>query len=214
MPVFHTHILPSGESASFHKVADLRWNAGDADAMITIRSWETKAAHDASAPISWANVIPVPADALAAPMLQSIETWLVSDDGVLAGGSILNASTDLEEVRAVRWWEIKRQRDAAIDGGFMVAGVGTFDSNLNSRTLVTGAVTLAQMAVAQGQLYSVDWTLADNTVVTLDAAGIMGVGVALGTHIAAWHAAGRTARLAIEAAETADAAAAVQLIAP
>lgn len=102
---------------------------------------------------------------------------------------------DLEQHKAAKWIEIKQARDAAEYGGFDVPGVGRFDSDAVSVGKITGAVTLAQLAP---EAYTVDWTLADNSVVTLDAAGMAGVGIALGQHVAAVHATGRLLREQIE----------------
>lgn len=56
-----------------------------------------------------------------------------------------------------------------------------------------------------GAPFSIDWTLADNTVRTLDAVQMLAVGTAMGEHISVVHAHGRQLREAIWAAEDAAA---------
>jgi hypothetical protein len=115
----------------------------------------------------------------------------------------------IEEIREARWIQIKAARDAAQFGGFELNG-NRFDTDADSQRLITGSVVLAQVALAQSLPFSITWTLEDNSTATLDAEGMIGVGVALGVHIEACYAAGRAAREAIEAAETAEEVAAVE----
>jgi len=56
-----------------------------------------------------------------------------------------------------------------------------------SRGLITGAVVTAMCATQAGQPFSVVWTLADNTHVTLDAPGMIGMGMAVSRYVAQCH---------------------------
>ena len=105
----------------------------------------------------------------------------------------------LLQLKADQWVAIKAARDAAEFGGFTWDG-STFDSDLTSQSRIQGAVQLAGLDPAN---FSLDWTLADNSVRTLSAAQMTAVGAALGVHVAAQHALGRTLRSQIEAATTA-----------
>lgn len=62
----------------------------------------------------------------------------------------------------------------------------------------------AQAAIASGQAWEVDWTLADNSTVTLSSADVIGVVQSMGTNITAAHQAARIKRAAIEAATSAE----------
>lgn len=104
----------------------------------------------------------------------------------------------VEPARLVKWSQVKARRDEVIDGGAPVPGLGTFDSDMLSRINITGAVTLAQIG---GQSFSISWTLADNTVVQLNAAQMIGVGAAVGQFVAAAHANAQALRADIEAAQ-------------
>ena len=105
----------------------------------------------------------------------------------------------LQDFKDARWAEVRRERDSAEFGGFTWDG-SRFDSDALSQQRITGAVTLAMMNSA----YLVDWTLADNTVRSLNAADMIAVGVALGQHVNACHERGRVLRGEIEVALTAE----------
>ena len=101
----------------------------------------------------------------------------------------------LQDLKEARWAEVRRERDRAEFGGFSWDG-SRFDSDAISQQRITGAVTLAMMNAA----FSIDWTLADNTVRTLTAADMIAVGVALGQHVNACHERARVLRGEIESA--------------
>lgn len=111
----------------------------------------------------------------------------------------------LDQLKDAKWEEIKDARDAAEFGGFAWQG-SIFDSDQISQGRITGAVQLARMDAA----YQVDWTLADNSVVQLDAEQMQGVGAALGAHVSAQHSRARVLREEIYAPDmTAEALVAI-----
>jgi hypothetical protein len=105
---------------------------------------------------------------------------------------------DLEQVRADKWTEIKAAREGAEYGGFTWDG-SAFDSDAISQGRIQGGVQLANIV---GPTFSIDWTLADNTVRALSAADMVNVGLALGQHVQAQFAIARTLRDQIAAATT------------
>jgi hypothetical protein len=105
----------------------------------------------------------------------------------------------LQDFKDARWAEVRRARDRAEFGGFTWDG-SRFDSDALSQQRITAAVTLAMMNSA----FSIDWTLADNTVRTLTAADMIAVGVALGQHVNACHERARVLRGGIENVLTAE----------
>lgn len=84
---------------------------------------------------------------------------------------------DIEAMRAAKLREIDAARDAAITGGFEFDGV-MYDSDAKSVQRISGAVTLSLLNPA----FETQWITYDNSVVTLDAAGLAGLGAAAGTH--------------------------------
>lgn len=105
----------------------------------------------------------------------------------------------LADLKAEHWVAIKAARDAAEFGGFTWDG-SMFDSDLTSQSRIQGA---AQLAGLDPTNFSIDWTLADNSVRTLNAQEMTAVGVALGAHVGTQHAIGRSLRSQIEAATSA-----------
>lgn len=108
---------------------------------------------------------------------------------------------DLEDLRKQAWERIKADRDAAEAAGFDTPW-GRFDSDPASQTKIIGAAQLASIALAQGAPFNIEWTLQDNTSVSLDAAQMIAVGAALANHVNAIHQRGRQLRAQIEAAAT------------
>lgn len=112
---------------------------------------------------------------------------------------------DLEAVRADTWVRIKAARSAAEYGGFdwtHDGAVHRFDADAESQRRIQGAAQMAQLALAQAQPFEIVWTLADNSTVTLDAADMIAVGMAMAAHVNACHVRGRELRAQIEAAAT------------
>lgn len=99
---------------------------------------------------------------------------------------------------------IKSIRDARIAGGATVQGIGVFDSDDAARLNITGAVVMAQVAIAANQPFSMSWKLANNTLVTLNAQQMIAVGLAAGTHVAACHARAQALGVAVQAAASHD----------
>ncbi len=102
-----------------------------------------------------------------------------------------------------RWGAIKEKRSTAEFAGFSWGG-STFDSDPMSQMKIAGAAQLARAAEQAGQSYSIDWTLADNTVRTLSAADVIEVGAALAAHVQSVHSTGRDLRSQIESAATVE----------
>lgn len=103
----------------------------------------------------------------------------------------------LNDIKLAKWAIIKQARSSAEFGGFTWDG-SPFDSDAISQSRIQGAVQLAAMAPG----FTIDWTLANNSVRNLSAADLANVGAALGMHVAAQHAKARLLRSQIEVATT------------
>lgn len=147
------------------------------------------------------NVLPEGAVELDAPLV--LPPLLPGFRYHLATNSVVDTRT-LDDRKTQKWVEIRGARDAAEFGGFTWDG-STFDSDATSQSRIMGAAQLAQL----DPTFTVDWTLADNSVRTLSADDMVAVGVALGQHVATQHATARTLRAQIQAAATAAEVAAV-----
>lgn len=112
-------------------------------------------------------------------------------------------SRTLADLKAEKWAQSKAARDAQEFGPFSW-GAFMFDGDAESKSRLSLAAMAAQAAIASGQGWEVDWTLADNSTVSLSAADVIGVVQAMGANITAAHQAARIKRAAIEAAATVE----------
>lgn len=108
----------------------------------------------------------------------------------------------LNDFKAEKWKRIKHQRTQAIEAGFQW-NANTFDSDELAQQRIVQAVQAA-VAKQNNEVWTVDWTLADNSVVTLGVAEMLAVGQALQAHVAAQHARARALRVQLSEATTKD----------
>lgn len=130
-----------------------------------------------------ATVVDAPADYEARPYIWAGEDWAI----------------DLTVCRARRWAEVKARRDQAEWGG-CATPLGAVDTDPDSQRKISGAVQMAMIAQAAGEPFALDWTMRDNSVVAHDGAAMVTMGVLVGLHVAACHAAATTLRAAIAVA--------------
>lgn len=117
---------------------------------------------------------------------------------------------DVGPLKAAVRATINAARDQREQGGFPYAG-RIVDSDIASCIRIAGAASAAQAALAQQQPFGVDWTCADNSVLSLDAAGVIGMLAALAVHSDAMHQHARTLKAQIDAAEDAAAVEAIDI---
>lgn len=107
----------------------------------------------------------------------------------------------LQNHKDQKWEEIKRSRDAAINAPLSTP-YGVFDADPNSRANIANSVLYLQTLEQQGTPGTVDWTLADNTTITLNYQEMSTVGLLLGQRTNAAYDTGRALRTQIDAATT------------
>jgi len=107
---------------------------------------------------------------------------------------------DLAAVKTIAKGKINEWREAQKVLPFTIDGLGEFSADVDSKTNIDGASQAALMAAVSQTAFSIDWSLHDGTVVTLDGAAMMGVGQTLLAHINAAHIAARVKQSDLEAA--------------
>lgn len=114
----------------------------------------------------------------------------------------LTAPAPLEERKAAMWQQVKAMRASLTDdpGATVATPAGVVQSDSKSQQNILGLVQMAVLANISAQPFAADFTLADNTVVTLNASQMIGLGVAVGQHVQAVYAQATVHRSAIEAA--------------
>jgi hypothetical protein len=79
---------------------------------------------------------------------------------------------------------------------------GAVKTSDSSKIKINGLVVMAQLAISQGQPFSQQLTMADGEIKTLNAAEMIGVGVAVGTYVSALYAHARALTDAIYDADS------------
>jgi len=115
------------------------------------------------------------------------KTWLELRSLIQVKGAAL------EEIKTAA--KVTDQTDITISGNVLHA-------DFESRASLFQKVQIAQMAVADGQAFSVDWQLADETVVTLNANQVKAIVRAINTREDAIRAKAHTLLAAIKSATT------------
>jgi hypothetical protein len=124
--------------------------------------------------------------------------WHIEDGALVPGQLDLRT---LADHRAAKWEVMKRARAAAIAAPLLTP-YGSFDTDEAGRSNIAESVLLVQSLASRGLPSDIDFTLADNTTVTLTAEQMTDVGLLLGAQVQAAHATGRLRRSAIDLAET------------
>ena len=96
-----------------------------------------------------------------------------------------------------KWREIKQSRDAQEYGGFTYDS-NTFDSNEVAQQRIQNAMLLA----TQDSSVTMDWTLANNNTISLNAAQLIELGKALAHHVNTAHKKAQTLRVQVNAASS------------
>ncbi|WP_160795853.1 DUF4376 domain-containing protein [Craterilacuibacter sinensis] len=159
----------------------------------------------------------LPADAVPVPEQRYRELQAAQSQGLQIGQdehgnpvAMTQPEPSLAAIKASLSAAITAERDRREAIGFPYHG-RVLDSNPLSVQRITAAALGAQAAVATGQVFTVDWTCADNSVLTLDAPAVIGMPLALAQHAAALHAHARTLKAAVDAATYKTALAAIDI---
>ena len=105
----------------------------------------------------------------------------------------------LQDLKAAQWALIKQAREAALTSP-LTTSFGIFDADEKAQASITKSIMLLQTLDALGTPGSVDFTLADNSVVVLTLAQMVEVGLTLGAREQAVRATATARRVQIEAA--------------
>lgn len=113
----------------------------------------------------------------------------------------LSWEIDLSVAKAGKRAAIKRQRDSIEFAPFTYNGM-IFDGDVNAQRRLSGVVSAAKSAIAVGQTFTKEFTLADNSVVQLSAEDFIGIEMAKIWQVDVAFQEYRLKRAAIEAATT------------
>lgn len=109
-----------------------------------------------------------------------------------------SAGPNLDQLKAAKWKAVKELRSEKEKSTAPTPyGVAQIDDA--SKLKITGLVNMALIAQSNSQPFEEGWTMADNTVVTLDATMAITLGVAIGRHVSAVFERARVLRDLIDA---------------
>lgn len=120
------------------------------------------------------------------------------------------AQANLESARASKRQAVNAERDRRETAGFPYMGK-TLDSDSVSVQRITVVSQAAMAAASAGAPFSIEWTCADDSTLTLDAAGMIGMPAALATYGSALHQHARSLKAQIEAATNSQELAAIDV---
>jgi hypothetical protein len=122
---------------------------------------------------------------------------------------------DLVALRLARCAEVDAMVDAKTvsksTDAVCATPMGPAQCDQNSRLNITGAVVLAGLEAQLQQPFSINWTMADNSVVTLNGSQMIGFGETVAGYVSACHNNAHALKTRIKAATTAAEANAVDL---
>ncbi|WP_066723593.1 DUF4376 domain-containing protein [Sphingomonas pituitosa] len=199
------HEMPNGALAKYHRADSFMGMQGGTQVLVDSYAKEDMVL------IVWRGTYTLPPE-VRIGSLADAEAALTATGRPFAGAALIDAATgdlDLAKVRA--WAAAKAARDGCAGGGCQTP-LGRVDSDERSRVLIAGAVQMAQIALAGGEPYSVDWVMADNQPRAHDALAMIALGVAVGEHIASCWQRAQALRAEIDAAETVEDLAALDII--
>ena len=152
---------------------------------------------------TWTSVLRNP---LSDPRSQSeVEAEMITS-GDLLGGVQIAPPAPLDPIQYARdrkWRQIKAAKEAEMSSP-LTTPYGVFDCDAESEKRITGAIMLLQTLEGMGTPTTVDFVLADNSVVTLTTAQMVEVGLIMGARVQAAISKASNLRSAIEAAITVE----------
>jgi|GEM_PF-3812756 len=207
MPITKTITLADGVVLAYHRAVRVAWTDTPmgAKCIVTVNSWVNQAQHDAGADPYRSEAVPDVPLTPQAGIFAAAEAALVATAGPWSGGTVaaVASGTALEAAQARRWAEIKVLRDIEIAEPKMTS-VGMFDATPEDQNNLSKVIALVQIAAARALPAQANYTLADNTRVTLTLAELEQAALEMGAQVQALHDQGIELYEAIYSAETVE----------
>lgn len=124
------------------------------------------------------------------------------------GALIVKPLKTLEEAKTEKLAEITAERDKREQTGFDYMGK-TFDADTTSLQRLTLAAQSASIALSANEPFTINWTVQDDSSITLNAAEMIGIVPAIATHADNLHQEGRNLKDAVNKAKTVKAVEAI-----
>lgn len=108
--------------------------------------------------------------------------WAVSSSGPFSGGTIVTDAAIIAAAKAKRKQEANAMRSIVIESGCRLAD-GVIDTDKDAIRNIMGSVQMAQITIANGGTFTVQWRYSDNTTHSKSEQEVIQMGVSLMTHI-------------------------------
>lgn len=168
-------VMPNGAVAQYHKAMKFEIHPGEVHAVLNSYHLPDLVM------ISWQDTYVIP-EPFVVNNLQDVEVILTLPGAPFAGGSLIPLEAEpLEVAQAKAMAAVKTCRNKAEWGG-VDTPLGAVDSDPDAQRKISGAV---QMALLTGDTFSVQWRMADNSIVTHDYEATIQMGMLVGQHVAA-----------------------------
>ena len=220
MAILKEFTTPQGVTATYHRLVKVEVSVGTGMLEMVTALFPSAEAADAGNQPVWHEYVRVPLGDFAEDPRRLFYRLLTDvDTSYLAGGaadesinlawafSVVNAATQPEmpgvlQLAKVAWLKsIKTWRDDCEYSRFVYDG-SDFDASMASQARIQGAFQLAELALVTPSDFSVDWTLADDSVRSLSAQDLVGLGRALAEHVISAHSIARSLKQAVADANT------------
>lgn len=192
---------PNGASVAFHRVTGVNLSNDLVNLEALVESWPTMADYSTGQEPVARSMLRINADTMpaASTFMGRFKLALVAS-GSFEGGTVIDPeAASLAAHKTRKWAAMKAKRDE-VEFGTFVSGGNVYNATSQSQARIQGAALMATNALAAGVPFSKEWTLANDTVVTLNATQMLQVGMDMAAHISAAHEQGRVLRTAIDAA--------------
>ena len=201
MPILKSTITPNGAALGYHRAIRMSVDLVANTSVVTVISHVDETAYKNGLPHAWNWEIGIPVALLDASSAgNTVELALITpaNSPFYQGTVVSDDSQTLETYKLRKWAVLKDARTAAEMASFTCDG-SMYQAD---KERISGAVQLALLAQLAGQPFTIDWTLTDNSVKTLDASQMIAVGVALGKAVSAIFDTARSLRTRLDAATT------------
>ena len=182
----------NGIPVTYHKIIKAELTGTEPVIRIQMGSWVSEQSFISGAPAVWVNYTGVASGDLYEKLQQAL---LLTD--TYEGASIVPEADTMDALRERKWQEIKQQQLAQERGGFEYAG-NRYNSDLAAQTHIQGAALQAM----QDPSYTSEWTLENNSTITLTAVQLQELNQALIQHVESTHQKAQNLRQAIREAQT------------
>lgn len=198
MHVYFTALTPQGVPANAHRIHSVVIQNNEV--VITMNSFVNRE-QDATV---WQDVHTMSFETFCATAYPwNVLNFLVSERGPFPGGEIIHDPTALMDMKRMKTVRVTELRKTTSESGCETS-FGWMDTTVASQTNIQAAFTMATLAIASGQPFSISWRRLDNTEVTLNALDMITMGREVVAHVERAYRHSWSLKSQIEAATTVE----------